>query len=368
MTDIDPIEHRLRRTFRAVAEQPVAPLGDPEPWRHARAGRARRRGRVMAGGLAVVVVVALVALGVTYGPRSSRLTPTTRPGLSGTEGGTLRAVFTPATPISTAMLEEAAATMAARLHAVGDTDARATVDGGSIDIASPKFAGVQMQLIGSMGSFSVRPVACGAPAATAPTQPTTTDTAGTTPPADFSPACEAQYETSASNLDVNTTTGQPAHVIGPDPVFASTPSTPAQDDEPAHSVLLPADPVAGPQQYPRFVLGAAQLGNVDIASVRAQLDPSIDQWAIDITLTTMGSTDWDAVAFQNFHAYVALDLDGQVVSAPLIQPNQAAFASFEGRMEISGSFSAATAKTMAAVLGNGPLPVPFTLQSQETTP
>jgi preprotein translocase subunit SecD len=365
MTDIDPIEQRLRRTFQAVAEQPVAPLGDPEPWRHTGAAPPRRRGRVLVGGLAVVVVVALVALGVTYGPRSSRLTPTTLPGLSGTPGGTLRAVFTPATPVSSAMLEEAAATMAARLHAVGDTGARATVDGGSIDIASPKFAGVQMQLIGSMGSFSVRPVGCGAPADTTPAQPATT---GTTPPADFSPACEAQYETSASNLDVNTTTGQPAHVIGPDPIFASTPSTPAQDDEPAHSVLLPADPVVGAQEYPRFVLGAAQLGNVDIASAQARSDQSVDGWVIDVTLTPSGTTDWNAMALPNFHAYVALDLDGQVISAPLIEPNNSSFSSFGDQMEISGTFTAATAKTIAAVLGNGPLPVPFTLLSQETTP
>jgi len=365
MNDIDPIEQRLRRTFQAVAEQPVAPLGDPEPWRHDGAGPRRRRGRVMAAGLAVVVVVALIVLGVTYGPRSSRLTPTTQP-LSGTPAGTLNAVFTPATPVSSAILEEAAATMAARLHAVGDTDARATVDGGSIDIASPKFAGVQMQLIGSMGSFSVRPVLCGAPAQT-PTQPATSDTTGTTEPATSSPACEAQYETTASNLNVNTTTGQPA-TIGPDPVFAPTPSTPTQDDQPAAAVLLPADPVAGAQQYPRFVLGAAQLGNSDIGSAQARFDQAIDGWLIDVTLTPSGTTAWNAMALQNFHQYVAFDLDGQVLSAPLIEPNQTTFASFGGEMEISGTFTATTAKTIAAVLGNGPLPVPFTLLSQTTTP
>ncbi len=366
MTDIDPIEQRLRRTFHAVAEQPVAPLGDPEPWRHDGAGPPRRRGRV-AGGLAVVVVIALVVLGVTYGPRSSRLTPTTQPGLRGTPGGTLSAVFSPATPISTAKLEEAAATMTARLHALGDSDASATVDGDSIDIASPKFAGVQMQLIGSMGSFSARPVLCGAPSET-PTQPATSGTTGTTQPATSLPACEAQYETTASNLDVNTTTGQPAQVIGPDPIFAPTPSTPAQDDQPAAAVLLPADPVAGAQQYQRFVLGAAQLGNSDIASAQARFDQAIDGWLVDVTLTPTGTTDWDTMAFMNFHQYVALDLDGQVISAPLIEPAQSAFTSFGGQMELSGNFTATTAKTMAAVLGNGPLPVPFTLLSQETTP
>lgn len=363
MTDIDSIEQRLRRTFRAVAEQPVAPLGDAEPWRNTTTGPRRRRLHVMAGGLAVVAVIALVVVGVTYGPRSSRVTPTTQPGLGGAPGGSLRAVFAPTRPTSRAVLDQAAATMAARLHALGDTDARATVDGGSIDVASSKFTGEQMHLIGSKGSLSFRPVLCGAPAETTPTQPTTT---GTTPQAASQPACETQYTTTASNLAVNTTTGQPANVIGPDPIFASYPSTPAHDDDPADSVLLPADPAAGAQQYPRFVLGPAQLSNPDMAHVQAQFDQPTDSWVVDITLTSSGANRWNAVALANFHAYLAVDLDGAVLGAPLIEPNSFAFTSFGKRIEISGNFTPTEAKNIAAVLGSGALPVPFKLLSLTT--
>ena len=75
------------------------------------------------------------------------------------------------------------------------------------------------------------------------------------------------------------------------------------------------------------------------------------------------------MARQNFHSYVALDLDGQqALSAPLIEPTNSSFSSFGGQMEISGTFTATTAKTIAAVLGNGPLPVPFTLETHETLP
>jgi preprotein translocase subunit SecD len=165
---------------------------------------------------------------------------------------------------------------------------------------------------------------------------------------------------------VNTSSGIPSSRIGPDPVFASYPSTPAQDDRPAASVLFPADPAAGAQQYPRFVLGASQFGNPGIATVRARHDQASDQWVIAITLTHSGATAWNAVALLNFHAYVAFVLDGQVLSAPLIEPNQTGFASFGALMEIAGNFTAAGANDLAAVLGSGSLPVPFTLQSETT--
>jgi preprotein translocase subunit SecD len=308
-------------------------------------------------------VIALVVVGVTYGPRSSRVTPTTQPGLGGAPGGGLRAVFAPTRPTSPAVLDKAAATMAARVHALGDTDARATVDGGSIVITSSKFTRAKLQLIGSRGSLSFRPVLCGAPAPSAASQPAG---AGTTPRARALPACQAQYATSPSNLDVNTTTGQPGNTIGPDPIFASYPSTPAQDDDPADSVLLPADPAAGAQQYPRFVLGPAQLSNPDMAHVQAHIDQNIGGWVVDVTLTSSGANRWNAVALANFHAYLAIDMDGAVLEAPLMEPNNFTFTSFGNRMEISGSFTPTEAKSIAAVLGSGALPVPFKLLSLTT--
>jgi preprotein translocase subunit SecD len=128
-------------------------------------------------------------------------------------------------------------------------------------------------------------------------------------------------------------------------------------------VLLPTDPKAGAQQYARFVLGKASLDASAIASASALFDNSIDAWAVTYTLTPSGSRAWDQVAEANFHQYVALDLDGLVMSAPLIQPNQSSFTSFDGRGEISGNFNAVSAKALAAVLASGPLVAPLRLQT-----
>ena len=51
------------------------------------------------------------------------------------------------------------------------------------------------------------------------------------------------------------------------------------------------------------------------------------------------------MAQKNFHALLAIELDGVVQSAPFIQPDQATFTSFDGTGEISGSFTEASAKT-----------------------
>ncbi len=50
-----------------------------------------------------------------------------------------------------------------------------------------------------------------------------------------------------------------------------------------------------------------------------------------------GSTLWDSVADANFHQYLGIELDGVVYSAPIIQPQQAAFSSFAGNGQISAA-------------------------------
>jgi preprotein translocase subunit SecD len=66
------------------------------------------------------------------------------------------------------------------------------------------------------------------------------------------------------------------------------------------------------------------------------------------------------MAKKYFHEIIAIDLDGQVVSAPLTQPDAGAFSSFQGKVQISGSFTESSAKDLALDLNYGALPVRFT--------
>ena len=117
------------------------------------------------------------------------------------------------------------------------------------------------------------------------------------------------------------------------------------------------------------MLGPAQLTGKSVKSAVAQQN-QIGQWVVNYTLTSTGSPLWDKVAEANFHALLAIELDGVVQSAPLIQPSQATFTSFAGQGEISGSFTEASAKNLALAMEFGSLPVrlnPLTTQTVSPT-
>ncbi len=243
-------------------------------------------------------------------------------------------------------------TLTRRLQAVGQSSDTATLRGTEVIVT-----GTQLKIpagdLAKTGHFYIRPVLCGAPIYSPPANTKS-------PPSGQLPSC-GQDATTAANLAVNVNSGQPANNIPANP--ASGPYQSTANDNPKKKVLLPDDPAAGAQQYSRFVLAKASLGATAIASASALFDTSIDAWAVSYTLTPSGARSWDQVAKANFHQYVALDLDGLVESAPLIQPNQVVFTSFGGKGEISGNFTAASAKTLAALLGSGPLAAPLHLNS-----
>ena len=70
-----------------------------------------------------------------------------------------------------------------------------------------------------------------------------------------------------------------------------------------------------------------------------------------------GQPAWDAVAKANFHQLLAIELDGVIQSAPVIQPTQATFTSFAGSGQISGFFTESSAKNLAIAMEFGALPV-----------
>lgn len=274
-------------------------------------------------------------------------------------GSATVAVFSPVRPVSASALAADAAILTKRLHVMGESSDTASVHGTQVMVTGGRLK-VPATDLGEIGHFYIRPVLCGAPAFSPSLM-------GESVSPGSLPTCQAQYATTASNLattpDANAVEGYTASSIPPDPAFAHYPSS--KSDNPNATVLLPGDPAAGSQQYPRFVLGKAAPGALAVASASALFDTSVNQWAVMYTLTRSGSRAWDEAAQASFHQYIAVDLDGLVESAPIIQPTSFAFASFEGRGEISGNFRAAYAKTLAALLASGPLAAPLRLSANQ---
>jgi preprotein translocase subunit SecD len=265
-------------------------------------------------------------------------------------------VYKPVRAISNGEMTTTVNVIRNRVDGAGVSGATVDSQGGNVVVQFPGVKDPQalIKLIGTTAQLYFRPVLCGAPAYTPPAK-------GKTAPSGPLPSC-GEYATTAASLNVNTSSGEPGNQIPPNPAFGPYPSS--KVDNPKATVLLPSDPQAGAQQYARFVLGPSQLPGTAIASASGVFDTSINAWAVSYTLKAVGP--WDSVAQENFHQYVAIDLDGYVESAPLIQPSQSAFSSFDGKGEISGSFTENTAKNLALQLNYGALPVPLKVLTQET--
>jgi hypothetical protein len=243
--------------------------------------------------------------------------------------------------------------VAVRLHAFGVRGTSTAVRGHSIVVTGTTTLPVPDSLLLVPGTFQVRPALCEADVPGAQTS------GATLPP--LPTACSSErYSLQPPNLIVDTSAGT-ANIasIAPDPALTPYPSSSAayDDTHPDNSVLVPLSEGGGSGEPSRYLLGPTVLTGSVVATARASfVDP---QWVVNVTLTATGSTAWDDAARTYFHQVLAMDVDGVIVSAPLIQPSSPSFISFVGRLQVSGNFTRKSASQLAAVLSSGPLVTPL---------
>ncbi len=208
--------------------------------------------------------------------------------------------------------------------------------------------------LGQTAQLFFRPALCYSPALTV--------AKGATPSTGPLPTCASTSQLTAANLAVNTSTSEATQSPPADTAFATYPSTSALNDAKGATVLLPG---AANACYVRCVLGPAQVTGAEIKSASASLSQT-GQWTVNINFNQQGATAWDTLAQEQFHAIIGIDLDGQVISAPITQPGQSTFTSFAGQVQISGSFTEDQAKTLATELNYGALPVKLDQQTIQT--
>ena len=207
---------------------------------------------------------------------------------------------------------------------------------------SPKSVAIPASATGTAhtaANLSFRSVLCYAPPLTL--------AAGQAPSTGPLPSCSPSTNLTASNLQVTpdsgSVNGYTANTnIQEDAQFAPFPSTPSISDNKGVTVLLPGTAANG---RGRYVLGPAQVTGAAVKSANALLNNG--QWAVNLTLTPAGSVAWDSLTKQQFHQIIGIVLNGQVVSAPITQPTQSTWSSFDGQVQISGSFTESQAKAIA---------------------
>ncbi len=206
--------------------------------------------------------------------------------------------------------------------------------------ASPPLATATARVTGRV---DFRPVLCLVPlyAPSGPTQVTL-----------GASSCSAASAMTAQNLDVQPIQSSAGFssdlgAVPLDSALTGVPSTTPSADKAAATVLLPEVIPPGHQGDVRYLLGPAQMSSASIASARV-VRTSYGAWVVDFT--TKNGALWDKVTQQNFHQELAIELDGVVYSAPLIQPAQRSFSSFDGQGEISGTLTKAQAMRLAAAM------------------
>lgn len=126
--------------------------------------------------------------------------------------------------------------------------------------------------------------------------------------------------------------------------LAAVPTTRSRTAKPDECVVYPDQ--QGGSGAPRSYLGPARVTTADVRRARAELVAG-QGWTVRLDLTKSGSQAWDDLAREQFHGQVAFVVDGRVVAAPIIQPNNATFQSFDGSAVISGAFGKKEAAAVA---------------------
>ncbi len=287
-----------------------------------------------------LIVSLILVVAIAFGSLAATLSLGWGPKLGLDLAGGLSVVYKPTTPASNADMQEVQTILNDRVNGLGVSGATVNLQGKDVVVSVPgvTHARAVLKAVGQTAQLLFRPVLCEA-------------SVGTKLVKKALPACAPQYQDTVANLNVNSSTGA-SNSVPPDPAFTNIKSTPPLKDTKNETVLLPL--LGNPGV--RYVLGPSVLTGHAVKKAIAQQD-QVGAWVVNYTLTSSGSPKWDDVAKANFHKLLAIELDGVVQSAPLIQPDQAAFTSFQGQGEISGSFTEASAKTLALAMNFGALPV-----------
>lgn len=159
------------------------------------------------------------------------------------------------------------------------------------------------------------------------------------------PECKPKYQLTAKNIGVNpdnSASGFTSKNVKPDPRFLNFPDSSSAVHSLTSNLLLSGLNKSSKQRY---VVGPARITSSSIKSAKAVKQSG--QWVVTYVLTSKGSAKFDGLAKSQFHAYIAIVANGEVYSAPLMQPTSAHFSSFAGHGEVSGGFTKSQAQSLA---------------------
>jgi preprotein translocase subunit SecD len=264
--------------------------------------------------------------------------------------------------------EEAALTIAVeiirqRVDSIGVSEPEIVRQGSAIVVNLPGVKDQQraLELVGRTGSVEMRPVI---QVAENPEATTTTSTvAGSSAPTTTTVA--------GNSASTTTTLAEPSGGVGSSRRLATPVTTSTVPGTDAETGLAPGQTVLpGRDDGLIYLLGPAEAtGEVFSNDSSAQI--SAGSWVVVAQLNDgpAGEDLWNALATKCFNGgaecpskSIAIVLDGQVISAPVVQ--EPTFTG--GSVQISGSFTERDANDLAKILQFGAVPVKFDIPTVQT--
>ena len=268
--------------------------------------------------------------------------------------------------------EEAALSVAVdiirqRVDSIGVAEPEIIRQGDTVVVNLPGVKDQQqaLDLIGRTGAVEMRPVL-----RTAENPENTTTTTG----AKGATTTTVKGATSSTVAQSSTTLAPPSGGGGesrgravPQTTVPVATTVPGTDPE---TGLAPGQTVyAGQKDGLIYLLGpTGATGEVFTNEATAQIDAG--GWAVSVNLRdgAAGEDQWNALAKQCFEGgegcpskQIAISLDGEVISAPVVQAP-----SFNGSVQITGSFTEKEANDLARILQFGAVPVKFDTPTVQT--
>ncbi len=352
----------------------------------------RRRNIISIVAITVVAIGSLaLTIGLGYAPKL---------GLDLQGGASV--TLLPEGDVSSEALSQAVQIIRQRVDVLGVAEPEITRQGNAIVVNLPgvKDQDRALQLVGQTAELRFRPVLevlspdPNAPVAALPT--TTVPAAGpaavtTVAPTDTTAAptaasspgnavpIPAQSPTTVAPADTTPTTVAPtATTVAPTTATTVLATTSPENDQADQQVVLPELDDKG-NVVRRYLLGPAFLTGAAINGAEAVFQ---NEWAVSLNMKggANGIDTWNKVTEQCFNGdpicpgigsrgrgLVAITLDGNVKSAPEIQPGNSAFSPFQAdQISISGNFTEKEAGDLALVLRYGALPVKLDPQAVQT--
>jgi len=314
--------------------------------------------RRLVASLLGIIVVAAAAVGATIGTGN-------RPSLGLDLQGGASITLQPEGEYDAAALEVAVEIIRARVDSVGVAEPEIIRQGDTVVVNLPGVKDQQraLDIVGRTGDLQLRPVL--QTGSLDPTVPTETTVPAAGGPGESRAARPMTDTTLPSDTTLPTdTTIASETTVAPDAAQeAVTTEAPANQLPPGSEVLLGQDGLA-------YLVGpVAATGLVFENTASATIQGSAWSVVVQLRPGAEGEDVWNALTSRCFSrdatcptAQVAIVLDGEVISAPVVQ--EAVFTG--GEVQITGDFTEAEARDLAKVLEFGAVPVKFAVSQVQT--